>query len=125
MRVIVAGSRTITDPQIVEQAITASCFVITEMITGGARGVDELAFAYARDWINVPNHVFHAQWALHGNAAGPFRNELMAQNADACIAIWDGKSKGTANMIAMAKRYKLQLFVWRTDLCTGIKPIDL
>ena len=34
--------------------------------------------------------------------AGPLRNEKMARVADALIAFWDGKSRGTKNMIDLA-----------------------
>ena len=34
---------------------------------------------------------------MHGKSAGYIRNEQMAQNADALVAFWDGKSKGTKN----------------------------
>jgi hypothetical protein len=39
MRVVVAGSRSITNPKLVARAIEKSGFVITELIYGGARGV--------------------------------------------------------------------------------------
>ena len=36
-------------------------------------------------------------------AAGPIRNKEMAQNGDFLVAFWDGKSKGTKNMIKTMK----------------------
>jgi hypothetical protein len=39
--------------------------------------------------------------------AGLDRNLLMAQNADAAIIFWDGKSTGSKNMIDIAKRLGL------------------
>lgn len=120
MRTIVAGSRTIDDYNLVDQAIKRSGFVITTMITGGAQGVDATAWQWATDH-SIENVVLFAQWTMYGNRAGPLRNRQMADIADACIAIWDGQSKGTKDMIAVAKQRKLQLFVHRTD----IKPIQL
>ncbi len=35
----------------------------------------------------------------------------MAKYADALIAFWDGKSKGTKHMIDLAKRYELKVRV--------------
>jgi len=32
----------------------------------------------------------------------------MAEYADACVCFWDGKSKGTADMIRLSVLYKLQ-----------------
>ena len=43
------------------------------------------------------------------------RNLQMAKNAEALIAIWDGKSKGTQHMIRIAKQYGLEVYVYRTD----------
>jgi hypothetical protein len=42
---------------------------------------------------------FPADWDQHGKAAGPIRNREMAEYADELIALWDGKSRGTKNMI--------------------------
>jgi hypothetical protein len=36
----------------------------------------------------------------------------MAENADALVAIWDGKSRGTANMIQEAEKRGLRVFVY-------------
>lgn len=37
----------------------------------------------------------------------------MADYADALIAIWDGESRGTANMIEEAEKRGLKVFVYR------------
>ncbi len=42
MRVIVAGSGNITDPNVVEEAIRKSGFPITELVCRGVKGVDKL-----------------------------------------------------------------------------------
>lgn len=46
MRVIIAGSRSITDQSIVDKAVEESGFKIDVVISGGARGVDSLG----EDW---------------------------------------------------------------------------
>ena len=44
-----------------------------------------------------------ANWQLHGKAAGPRRNcEMASLGADLCLAFWDGKSRGTLDMITRA-----------------------
>jgi hypothetical protein len=55
----------------------------------------------------VPLKIFPAQWSIYGKGAGYIRNREMAQYADALIAFWDGKSKGTKNMIDEAKKQGL------------------
>ena len=67
---------------------------------------------YAKEH-NYSVEEFHADWSK-GRSAGPQRNAKMAKSANACIAYWDGKSKGTASMIALAKKHELYLKV----ICT-------
>lgn len=98
MRVICAGSRGVTDYQVVSTAITCTHLPIAELVSGGARGVDQLAEQYgAEHGIQVTR--FPADWSTYGRAAGPIRNGQMADYADALIAIWDGSSRGTQDMI--------------------------
>jgi predicted Rossmann fold nucleotide-binding protein DprA/Smf involved in DNA uptake len=58
---------------------------------------------------------FPADWNKHGRGAGMIRNRLMAHNADALIAVWDGVSSGTDNMISLAKVRGLKVFVYITS----------
>jgi hypothetical protein len=112
MRVIIAGSRTITDASLIEKAVIASGFEVTELVWGGAAGVDTLAYGWAHER-GIPDKSFPADWKRHGKAAGPSRNCEMAAYAEALIAIWDGKSPGTQHMFAEAKRRGLQVFMMR------------
>ena len=115
MRVIIAGSRDITDYNLVEEAVKESGITPTEIISGGARGVDRLGEQYA-ERNNLKCTVMPADWHKYGKRAGYIRNDRMAENADALIAVWDGKSKGTANMIGIADHdYGLLIYVKRTD----------
>jgi hypothetical protein len=110
MKTIVAGSREITDYQLVWDAVYACPWVITEIVSGGARGVDQLGEKVATAF-GIPIKIFPANWDLHKRAAGPIRNQQMAEYADALLAIWDGSSTGTADMIRRAKQMKLQVHV--------------
>lgn len=116
MRVIVAGSRSVTDYAVVRQAIIDSGFSMTKLVSGGARGVDRLGERFAQErGIEVLR--FDAQWTTRKRAAGPIRNERMGRAAEALVAIWDGLSPGTLHMIDVAKRRRLRLFV--RNLMTG------
>jgi hypothetical protein len=110
MRVIIAGGRDINDYSLVEEAVKESGFIITEVVSGMASGVDALGVNYA-----INNGIrfapFSADWNKHGRAAGPIRNKQMAEYGEALIAIWDGKSKGTKNMIETATRLGLYVYV--------------
>jgi hypothetical protein len=48
MKTIIAGSRDITDYNVVKAAVKAAGFTITEVVSGAARGVDSLGEEYAR-----------------------------------------------------------------------------
>lgn len=80
---------------------------ITEIVSGGAGGVDQsakrLCYSFS-DNTFYDRHFkgkykeFPADWEEHGKAAGPIRNKQMAEYADALLLIWDGESKGSKNM---------------------------
>jgi len=110
MKVIIAGSRSITDLQKVEDAVKQSGFSLAEVVSGEAKGVDSLAMTYAKDnGISIKG--FPAQWGRYGRSAGAIRNKEMAQYADALIAIWDGESLGTAHMIQQGHAFGLQVYI--------------
>lgn len=110
MRVIIAGSRNIKNKALVYQVIAESKFEITEVVTGCAQGVDGTGEQYAIEQ-DIPIKEFRANWELHMRAASFIRNREMAKYSDALIAVWDGKSKGTKNMIEVAREYGLKVFV--------------
>lgn len=47
--------------------------------------------------------LFPANWNKYRKSAGHFRNVDMAHYATHCIAFWNGKSPGTADMIEQAE----------------------
>jgi hypothetical protein len=110
MKVIIAGSRNILDYKAVGQAITASKFDITEVVCGCAIGVDSIG----RTWgiaNGIPVKEFPADWDEFGRSAGILRNIKMAEYADAAIIVWDGKSKGSLNMIKEIKKLNKPYFI--------------
>lgn len=52
-----------------------------------------------------------AKWVKHGRLAGFLRNSAMLYYADACVAIWDGSSRGTADTIDKCKIYNVPLYI--------------
>lgn len=115
MKTIIAGSRNITDFDEVMQAALDAPWVVTEVVSGGARGVDCLGEQFG-DGIKVPVTIFPAEWDKHGKSAGYKRNVQMADYADALVAIWDGKSKGTKHMIDIATKKGLSVYVEIPDV---------
>ncbi len=114
MKTIIAGGRNVTDSLILESAIKELPWQISEVVSGGAKGVDVMGEEWAEK-NGIPVKVFKADWKTYGRAAGPKRNEQMAEYAEALLAIWDGKSKGTANMIKNAEKNGLVVHVFRFE----------
>jgi hypothetical protein len=61
MKVIIAGDRKFTDRKVVEKAIKASKFEITEVVSGCAPGVDTVGKEWAKD-NKIPVKKFPADW---------------------------------------------------------------
>ena len=106
-RVIIAGGRDFNDYPLLKAKCdniladkTATHRII--VVSGAAKGADSLGEQYAREKGYTVER-YPADWNTHGRAAGPIRNAQMANSADALIAFWDGQSKGTKNMINIAK----------------------
>jgi predicted Rossmann fold nucleotide-binding protein DprA/Smf involved in DNA uptake len=119
MRTIIAGSRNITSYALVCVAVRESGFNITQVVCGGARGVDLAGKMWAHT-NNIPVVMFIPDWAKYGRSAGLLRNRLMANNADALIAVWDGKSPGTRHMIDTAEELKLKVYIHRVPITAGL-----
>lgn len=105
MRVGIIGSRTCTNRKYVFDTLDnlRRDLHITHVVSGGARGADSLAQAYAVAR-NIPITVHKANWDRDGRSAGYIRNQVLVDNVDIIIAFWDGHSKGTAHALETAKR---------------------
>ena len=123
MKTVIAGSRDITDYNLVKTAIEDSGFVISEVVCGKSRGVDSLGELWAKN-NNIPVKEFPAKWndikeggpvklnkfgKPYNPAAGFDRNEEMAKWAEALISVHNG-SNGSAHMLKMAKKYGLKVY---------------
>lgn len=74
------------------------------ILSGHCSGVDKMAEYYAKE--NYYELEIHpAEWEKYGKSAGPKRNEIMVKKSNAVIAFWDYKSRGTKNLITLAKKY--------------------
>lgn len=100
MKLIIAGSRHFNfSHEFLEILINKMIgpFHPDEIVSGGATGIDSSGEDLA-DRKNITLKRFPADWDKHGKAAGPIRNKEMVEYADALILIWDGESRGSANM---------------------------
>ena len=109
-KIIVAGSRGITDYALVEKAIKLSNFQISEVVSGKAAGVDTLGELYAKN-NNIPITHFPANWDKFGKSAGYLRNVEMGEYADGAVILWDGFSKGTKHMLETMSRLKKPIYL--------------
>lgn len=122
MITIIAGSRDVTDYKLVEQAVAECGWPVTKVVSGAAPGVD----AMGEEWAGLnflPLMLMPADWKRLGKGAGHVRNARMAEAAEALIAIWDGHSPGTKNMIDVARKRGLRVYVLNTRLMTGCKSL--
>ncbi len=136
MRVIIAGSREFIVPPdglifrnaksrkeaieghedlFIEKTIQASCFDITEVVCGMARGADLAGLRWAKR-NNISVVEMPADWDKYGKSAGYRRNVEMAEyvneNGDGglIVIIRDG-SKGSTHMLNIAKEKGLKTYV--------------
>lgn len=79
------------------------------IVCGVAAGVDRAGETYANK-MNLEISYFPANWEKFGKAAGPIRNLEMAKFADALLLIWDGKSRGSANMKKEMQQLKKPIY---------------
>lgn len=110
MKTIIAGSREGAIYADLLEAVVLCGWEITEIVSGTAKGVDKLGEGYATKF-KIPLAKFPADWRKYGKSAGPIRNAEMAEYAEALIAIWDGESSGTKNMIDTAKKHGLKVYI--------------
>jgi len=116
MKVIVAGSRTFNDYELLKETLDTFKMYLAkkcvdepiEIVSGTARGADKMGEQWAKE-NGCVIHEFKPDWDGLGKYAGYKRNEDMAKFADAAIIFWDGVSKGSKHMIDLAKYYKLKI----------------
>lgn len=70
---------------------------IDEIVSGGANGVDGQGELFASE-MKLKLTRMLADWDTYGLRAGPIRNSKMAVYGDALLLIWDGSSRGSADM---------------------------
>jgi hypothetical protein len=113
IKVIIAGGRNFDDfnklCQVCDEFLQDQNDI--EIVSGAYKGADLLGERYAAER-NHPIKQFPADWRQYGKSAGLKRNTEMAAYADALIAFWDGKSKGTNHMIELATQAGLKVIIF-------------
>ena len=112
MKLLISGSRSITDYETVKNAIEKGLAElkikpqqISEFVHGGAKGVDRLGQRWAKE-NNIPDKIFIPDWNGEGKRAGMLRNiemcEYVGENGY-LVVVHDGESKGTLQCYNYAK----------------------
>jgi hypothetical protein len=74
---------------------------VSMILSGGAIGVDSAAEDFARKH-KIPIRIFKPEYKIFGKIAPILRNKQIVRASDRILAIWDGKSRGTAHVIEFA-----------------------
>lgn len=101
MRVLVCGGRDYDDAKAVRDSL--DMVRVQAIITGGAKGADELGFKEASRR-GLASLVFPADWQTHGRAAGPIRNQQMLDEGNPDLVMAFPGGRGTADMVRRAKK---------------------
>jgi len=85
---------------------------ILGVVTGGASGADDLGRRWAED-LDIPVRIFKPDWSTHGSAAGPIRNQQMADFLllyhQRAVLLFPG-GRGTASMRNIAKTSGIEVY---------------
>lgn len=130
LRAIICGSReNLTSAGVENVAATLNAIQarlahydarISVVIEGGAAGIDSIASKWGRSASFVSVKTFRADWKSHGKAAGPIRNSTMLQEGQPHFVIAFPGGKGTANMVALARKAGVHV----VDLMDADRTID-
>lgn len=106
----IIGSRSFSDYTFFKEMLDFSFYTISSIISGGARGADELAARYAAEK-DIPIREILPEYKVYGKKAPLVRNIEIINKAEAVIAFWDMISKGTGSAIKMAKKRGIPVYI--------------
>ncbi len=97
MRTAIVGSRSLKEDcyTIIQNNVPPGT---SEIISGGALGVDRLAERYA-DEQGLPMIVIRPDYKTYDRMAPLIRNSQIVAESDFTLVLWDGKSRGSLNVI--------------------------
>ena len=110
MKVAIIGSRNRAVPNLEDYLPEGT----TEIISGGAKGVDQSAREYALAH-GIKLTEFLPEYAKYGRAAPLKRNLLIIKRADLVLAFWDGVSRGTKYAIDRCKERGVPVTVYTAE----------
>ena len=85
---------------------------VTEIVSGGAKGIDTCAKDYAlRHGLKLTE--FLPEYEKYGRGAPLRRNITIIEYADFVLAFWDGRSRGTKYVIDNCKKRNIPVAVYQ------------
>jgi hypothetical protein len=111
MKVGIVGSRNLD----IDLNLYLKTMDITEIISGGAKGIDTCAKNFALQH-NIKLTEYKPDYkTYHFKQAPIMRNQLIINDSELLVAFWDGKSKGTLDSINKAKKNNISVIIFRVD----------
>lgn len=107
MKVAVVGSRNLKVDDLQRYLPDTT----TEIVSGGAKGIDTYAKNYAIN-NNIVIKEFLPEYSKYGKAAPLYRNIEIIEYADFVVVFWDGKSRGTKYVIEYCKKLNKAMDVY-------------
>ena len=111
MKLAVVGSRTLTVEHL-ERFLPEG---VTEIVSGGALGIDRCAAAYATAQ-GLQLTEFLPDYRRFGRGAPLKRNAEIVAYADAVLVFWDEHSRGTAFVIDACKKAQKPVYLVTADM---------
>lgn len=87
---------------------------VTEIVSGGAQGIDTCAEKYAKA-NSIKFTEFLPEYEKYGRAAPILRNQQIIDYADAVLVFWDGESRGTKNVIDSCKKKNKRIIILKIN----------
>ena len=110
MKVAVIGSRNLSVSNLASYLPKG----VTEIVSGGARGIDQCARRYAHK-CGLKYVEFLPEYDKYSKAAPVIRNRSIVDYADEVIAFWDGRSKGTKSVIDYCDKIGKKIVVYELE----------
>ena len=108
MKVAVIGSRSLTVQNLGEYLPQG----VTEIVSGGAKGIDTCAREYAqRNGLKLTE--FFPDYQKYGRTAPLKRNLQIIAYADIVVVFWDGESHGTRFVIERCRKMNKKVILYR------------
>lgn len=138
IRLLVTGSRSLTDRGIVVAALSDACWALKQgdrqirLVHGAALGADLIAAQVWADWCNSWPHLFveaeahPADWKTHGKQAGAIRNVEMVKLGAALVVTFAHEwASGTGHCARLARKAGIEVLDILTPTSIHDRPHNI